>query len=66
MPMAINSADEYEKVMNVSWFTHDKSVEDMTCVATLLPDYKFIVTSQQVSMRASILTDVPALLYRYP
>jgi hypothetical protein len=29
MPMAINSADEYEKVINVSWFTQDKSVEAM-------------------------------------
>lgn len=30
MPMAINSAEEYEKVVNVSWFTHDKSIEELT------------------------------------
>lgn len=30
MPMAINSVEEYEKVVNVSWFTHDKSAEELT------------------------------------
>lgn len=25
MPMAINTVEEYEKVVNVSWFTQDKS-----------------------------------------
>jgi hypothetical protein len=28
-PMAINSAEEYKKVLNVSWFTQDKPVEEM-------------------------------------
>lgn len=32
MPMAINSAEEYEKVMNVSWFSQEQPVEDMTYV----------------------------------
>lgn len=30
MPMAINSAEEYEKVVNVSWFTQDTPVEELT------------------------------------
>lgn len=30
MPMAINSMEEYEKVVNVSWFTQDKPVEELT------------------------------------
>lgn len=30
MPMAINSPEEYEKVVNVSWFKHDKSAEELT------------------------------------
>ncbi|KAI9147903.1 Exocyst complex component sec15 [Paramyrothecium foliicola] len=30
MPMTINSADEYEKVINVSWFTQESSIEEMT------------------------------------
>lgn len=30
MPMAINTLEEYEKVVNVSWFNHDKAPEDLT------------------------------------
>src|SRR5205085_2530586 len=29
MPMPIQNADEYEKVVNVSWYTPDRSVSDM-------------------------------------
>ncbi|KAJ2986433.1 hypothetical protein NUW58_g5031 [Xylaria curta] len=30
MPMAINSREEYEKVANVSWFTQDQPIEELT------------------------------------
>ncbi|KAI1082353.1 exocyst complex subunit Sec15-like protein [Whalleya microplaca] len=30
MPMAINTRGEYEKVVNVSWFTPDKPIEELT------------------------------------
>lgn len=30
MPMAINSLQEYEKVVNVSWFAQDKPAEELT------------------------------------
>ncbi|KAI2785276.1 exocyst complex subunit Sec15-like protein [Daldinia loculata] len=30
MPMAINTREEYEKVANVSWFTPDKPLEELT------------------------------------
>lgn len=30
MPMAINNVEEYEKVVNVSWFTPEKSAEELT------------------------------------
>ncbi|KAK0629826.1 exocyst complex subunit Sec15-like protein [Bombardia bombarda] len=30
MPMAINTLEEYEKVLNVSWLTQDKPVEELT------------------------------------
>ncbi|KAL5604652.1 hypothetical protein BROUX41_001997 [Berkeleyomyces rouxiae] len=30
MPMAIQSAEEYEKVVNVSWFNQDKPVSELT------------------------------------
>ncbi|RDA90346.1 hypothetical protein CP533_2587 [Ophiocordyceps camponoti-saundersi (nom. inval.)] len=29
MPMAINSVEEYEKVINVSWFTQDQPIEEL-------------------------------------
>ncbi|KAI1490835.1 exocyst complex subunit Sec15-like-domain-containing protein [Biscogniauxia mediterranea] len=30
MPMAINTREEYDKVVNVSWFTQDKPIEELT------------------------------------
>ncbi|KAB5558284.1 exocyst complex subunit Sec15-like-domain-containing protein [Coniochaeta sp. 2T2.1] len=30
MPMAINNREEYDKVLNVSWFTSDKKPEELT------------------------------------
>ncbi|CAJ2506090.1 Uu.00g002200.m01.CDS01 [Anthostomella pinea] len=30
MPMAINSREEYDKVVNVSWFNQDKPIEELT------------------------------------
>ena len=30
MPMPIGNLDEYDKVVNVSWFTPDKPREDLT------------------------------------
>ena len=30
MPMAINSVEEYDKVVNVSWFSQDKAAEELT------------------------------------
>jgi hypothetical protein len=32
MPMPISNLDEYDKVINVSWFTPDKSREELTLV----------------------------------
>ena len=29
MPMPINKLDEYEKVVNVSWYTPDKAREEL-------------------------------------
>jgi hypothetical protein len=30
MPMAINSLEEYEKVVNVSWFSQEKGPQELT------------------------------------
>lgn len=32
MPMAINTLEEYEKVVNVSWFSQDKESGELTQV----------------------------------
>lgn len=29
MPMAINSVEEYEKVLNVSWFAQNQPIEEL-------------------------------------
>lgn len=43
MPMPISNLDEYDKVVNVSWFTPDKRKEDLTCVLlALLQEHKLI------------------------
>jgi hypothetical protein len=34
MPMPIGNLDEYDKVVNVSWFTPDKPREELTYVAS--------------------------------
>jgi hypothetical protein len=35
MPMAINTSEDYEKVLSVSWITQEKSPEELTYVHTL-------------------------------
>lgn len=35
MPMPINSLEEYEKVINVSWFSQDQPAEELTYVFLL-------------------------------
>jgi exocyst complex component 6 len=37
MPMAINSLQEYEKVVNVSWFAQDKPAEELTYAGPNFP-----------------------------
>jgi hypothetical protein len=39
MPMAINTREEYEKVANVSWFTQELPIEELTLVvpSNMLP-----------------------------
>lgn len=34
MPMPIGNLDEYDKVVNVSWFTPDKPREELTYVTS--------------------------------
>lgn len=61
--MAINSLQEYEKVVNVSWFSQEKLAEELTYVA-LECQAQYVLTTK-VSVCPPILPDVSALLHRY-
>jgi hypothetical protein len=68
MPMPINSIEEYEKVVTVSWYSPEKTKEELT-YASSIKDESFQVitlTRPQISMRVAILSDVPIVLHRYP
>lgn len=63
MPMPISNLDEYDKVVNVSWFTPDKPRDELSYVLRA-----FVVRSGradpcQISMRFTLLSNVSSLLY---
>lgn len=64
MPMPISNTDEYNKVVNVSWFTPDKTIEELTLVN--IPNYdKSLLTGDQIPLCFAILPDVSTLLHRH-
>jgi hypothetical protein len=65
MPMPISNLDEYEKVVNVSWFTPDKPLEELRYKQKNFGGPRSLLTDEQLSMCPAILADVPPLLYRY-
>lgn len=68
MPMAINNVEEYEKVVNVSWFTPEKPAEELRYLfSSADPSASFATNIDlfQLPMRSSVLPDVPTVLYRY-
>jgi hypothetical protein len=64
MPMPISNMDEYDKVVNVSWFTPDKTREELTSVRPSSVNGN-LLTCCQISLCFTILSNVPTLLYRY-
>ena len=65
MPMPISNMEEYDKVINVSWFTPEKEREELTSVNDLNGMW-MLLTHTQIPMRSSLLPDVSSLLHRYP
>jgi hypothetical protein len=65
MPMPISNTDEYNKVVNVSWFTPDKSIDELTLVDILNHD-RNLLTRNQVPLCVTVLPNVPTLLHRHP
>jgi hypothetical protein len=64
MPMPISNLDEYDKVVNVSWFTPEKAREELTYVHVSNESW-LLLTKAQISMCAAIFSDVSPLLHRH-
>ena len=65
MPMPINNLDEYEKVVNVSWYTPDKSTNELRYIRKYSSQNLGRTDTHQISMCSTFLADVPALLHRH-
>lgn len=65
MPMPISNIDEYDKVVNVSWYTPDKSREELVYVPKYENSFGELTDQTQISLRPSVFSNVSALLYRY-
>lgn len=65
MPMTINTPEDYEKVLSVSWIIQEQSPEELTYVALFLCSRPCHLTLSQVSMRAALLADVSTVLHRH-
>ena len=63
MPMPINNLDEYDKVVNVSWYKPEKEREDLVYVVTFPANYSTEVI--KISLCTSLFADVSTLLHRY-
>jgi hypothetical protein len=64
MPMPISNLDEYDKVVNVSWYTPEKPRQELAYVSLRIFDLKINIV--QVSLCIAVFTDVSALLHRHP
>lgn len=65
--MPINNPDEYDKVINVSWYTPDKDREQQKYVyAFEIRKNVTLIKFFQLPLCSSFFTDVPALLHRHP
>lgn len=65
MPMAISQMEEYDKVVNVSWYTPEIAREELTSVTRLFP-YGLMLTVIQLPLRFTIFPNVPIMLHRHP
>lgn len=67
MPMAINSLEEYEKVVNVSWFAQEKAAHELVYVPRFVThDFvEELLTKGQLPLCSPIFPNVSALLYRH-
>ena len=65
MPMPINNVDEYDKVVHVSWFTPDRTRDELRYIVCGIIFLLITSKTYQVSMCSTILTNVSVMLHRY-
>lgn len=65
MPMTINTPEDYEKVLSVSWIIQEQSPEELKYAALILRSLAWYLTLSQLSMRAALLADVPTVLHQH-
>lgn len=61
--MPIQNEEEFEKVVNVSWYKPEQPVTQMKYV--FLGPTKDITLTFQISLRIALLANVSAVLYRH-
>ena len=66
MPMPIQTLEEFDKVLNVSWYTPEKPREEQTYVDIPGPPLFWLIDTNllfQVSMCLAIFSDVSLMLH---
>jgi hypothetical protein len=62
--MPIDTIEEYNKVLDVSWYNPEKDPNEQKWVAQSV--YKLITDPLQIPLCPAILTNVSSLLHWYP
>ena len=63
--MPINNQDEYDRVVNVSWYSPRKSREDLRYASEELNLLPFAINTLKVSLCFTFLANVSVVLHRY-
>ena len=64
MPMTLNSIEEYDKVVTVSWYTPEKEREELTYVTYCCDTAFHVLIMIQFPLRSTLHPDVSTMLHR--
>lgn len=62
MPMPINNPDEYDKVINVSWYTPEQAPKYVNALTSA----EASLTFRKLPLCFAFLSDVSVVLHRHP
>lgn len=67
MPMPIQTLEEYDKVLNVSWYSPEKPGDEQVYYASECAWQRTVnkLTSTQLPLHPALLKDVPLVLHRH-